>query len=59
MGDKSANKDKQAKRRVKAVNKAQNDAVKAASLTAMVERKKKVSAAGGGSPRLFAMISGP
>lgn len=41
MGDKRANKDKQAKRRVKAVNKAQNDAVKAASLTAMVERKKK------------------
>lgn len=41
MGDKRANKDKQAKRRVKAVATAQNEAAKAASLTAMVERKKK------------------
>ena len=40
MGDKRANKDKQAKRRVKAVTTAQAAAVKAARLTALVERKK-------------------
>ena len=40
MGDKRANKDKQAKRRVKEVAKAQTAAFKAASLTALVERKK-------------------
>lgn len=38
MGDKRANKDKQAKRRVKAATKA--EAVKVTTLTAMVERKK-------------------
>lgn len=40
MGDKRANKDKQAKRRVKAVATAQSAAAKAATLTALVERKK-------------------
>jgi hypothetical protein len=41
MGDKRANKDKQAKRRVKAVTTAQIEAAKAATLTGLVERKKK------------------
>jgi|AntRauTorckE5430_2_1112549.scaffolds.fasta_scaffold25639_2 hypothetical protein len=41
MGDKRANKDKQAKRRVKAVTTAQKAAEKAATLTGLVERKKK------------------
>lgn len=41
MGDKRANKDKQAKRRVKAATTAQTEAAKAATLTGLVERKKK------------------
>lgn len=40
MGDKRANKDKQAKRRVKAVSTAQAAAAKATTLTSLVERKK-------------------
>jgi hypothetical protein len=41
MGDKRANKDKQSKRRVKAVATAQTEAAKAVTLTRLVERKKK------------------
>tara|TARA_R110000850_G_scaffold4626_13_gene20554 strand:- start:644 stop:769 length:126 start_codon:yes stop_codon:yes gene_type:complete len=41
MGDKRANKDKQAKRRVKAATTAQTEAAKAVTLTGLVERKKK------------------
>ena len=40
MGDKRANKEKQAKRRVKAVTKAEKAAAKAMTLTGLVERKK-------------------
>jgi len=41
MGDKRSNKDKQAKRRVKAVATAQMEAAKVVTLTGLVERKKK------------------
>jgi len=40
MGDKRANKEKQAKRRVKAVTIAEKAAAKAMTLTRLVERKK-------------------